>query len=80
MTGVVVSDKNKDTLTVSVTRYVQHPKYKKYIRRAKKFHAHDTSNEFKIGDTVTIRESRPHSRLKRFEVVSGTKKVEEASE
>jgi small subunit ribosomal protein S17 len=71
MQGVVVSDKMDKTIVVQVERRYQHPIYKKYIRRSKKYHAHDENNQFKIGDTVTIRESRPLSKLKRWEVVVG---------
>jgi len=46
-----------------------HPLYKKTIRRSKRYHAHDEANQFKVGDTVRIRECRPISRLKRWEVV-----------
>jgi small subunit ribosomal protein S17 len=71
MQGVVVSDKMDKTIVVKVERRYQHPIYKKYIRRSKKYHAHDENNQFKMGDTVTIRESRPLSKLKRWEVVVG---------
>jgi len=71
MQGVVVSDKMDKTIVVKVERRYQHPIYKKYIRRSKKYHAHDENNQFKTGDTVTIRESRPLSKLKRWEVVVG---------
>jgi small subunit ribosomal protein S17 len=71
MQGVVVSDKMDKTIVVKVERRYQHPIYKKYIRRSKKYHAHDENNQCKIGDTVTIRESRPLSKLKRWEVVVG---------
>ena len=67
--GVVVSTKMKDTVAVAIERYVQHPKYKKFIRRTKKFLAHDEGNTVKEGDTVTIRETRPLSKRKHFEVV-----------
>jgi small subunit ribosomal protein S17 len=64
--GVVVKTAMKDTATVSVDSYVKHPKYKKYIRRSKKFLVHDPGNTKKVGDKVTIRETRPISRRKRF--------------
>lgn len=67
--GVVVSDKGEKTVVVRVERRVMHPLYKKTIRRSKRYHAHDEANRFKIGDTVRIRECRPLSRLKRWEVV-----------
>ena len=69
--GVVVSDKMDKTVTVRVERQVMHPIYKKFIRRAKKYTAHDESNVQKIGDLVSIRESRPMSKHKRWEVVAG---------
>ncbi len=66
--GTVVSTKMKDTVTVAVERYVQHPKYKKFIRRTKKFLAHNPGNTVKEGDVVTIREVKPISKRKHFEV------------
>ena len=67
--GVVVSDKMKDTVTVSVERYVKHPKVGKYIRLKKKVKAHDVGNTKKIGDQVVIKESKPISKDKHFVVV-----------
>ena len=67
--GVVVSDKMKDTVVVEVQRFVKHPKYKKYMKRAKKYHAHDEGNTKQIGDKVVIKEHKPISKLKRFVVV-----------
>lgn len=67
--GVVVSDSGEKTIVVRVERRVMHPLYKKTIRRSKRYHAHDEANQFKVGDTVRIRECRPISRLKRWEVV-----------
>ena len=69
MTGVVVSDKMDKTVVVSVSRYIKVPKYNKYITRDKKFKAHDPENKCKVGDRVMIRETRPISKDKRFEVV-----------
>ncbi|OGI70616.1 30S ribosomal protein S17 [Candidatus Nomurabacteria bacterium RIFCSPLOWO2_01_FULL_42_20] len=66
--GVVVGDKMDKTVVVLVSRYVKHPKYKKYIRRDKKFKAHDPDNKYKIGDKVTIEETRPISKDKHFVV------------
>jgi small subunit ribosomal protein S17 len=66
--GTVVSTKMKDTVTVAVERYVQHPKYKKFIRRTKKFLAHNPGNTAKEGEVVTIREVKPISKRKHFEV------------
>jgi len=67
--GVVVSNKMKDTVSVEVNRYVKHPKYKKYRTVSKKYLAHDPGNTAAIGDKVVIRECRPISKNKRFEVV-----------
>jgi small subunit ribosomal protein S17 len=65
----VVSDKMQKTVVVSVERRVMHPVYKKIIRRSKKYAAHDEENRCKAGDVVTIRECRPLSKRKRWEVV-----------
>lgn len=67
--GTVVSSKMKDTCVVAVERYVKHPKYKKFLRRTKKFLAHDEGNTSVEGAVVTIRETRPISRRKTFIVV-----------
>jgi len=68
--GVVVSDKNAKTVVVRVVRRVMHPLYKKFVTRSKRYHAHDEKGGFKTGDTVWIRECRPISKLKRWEVVA----------
>ncbi len=68
--GVVVSDKMEKTITVKVERRVMHPLYKKFIKRSKKYAAHDENNVCKTGDLVSIRECRPLSKNKRWEVVS----------
>ncbi len=60
--GVVVSDKMDKTVVVRVERRVMHPLYKKYIKRSKKYHAHDENNQYKIGDVVRICECRPVSK------------------
>ncbi len=70
MQGVVVSDKADKTVTVRVDRRVKHPLYKKFIRRSKKYAAHDAENRCKVGDQVRIRECRPISKNKCFEVVA----------
>ena len=69
LTGVVVSDKMKDTVVVSVNRYEKHPKYGKYINISKKYKAHDAGNTKKIGDKVDIVETRPISKDKHFRIV-----------
>jgi small subunit ribosomal protein S17 len=68
--GVVVSDKADKTVTVRVERRVMHPLYKKVIRRSKKYAAHDPENRFRQGDTVRIRECRPISKSKTWEVLA----------
>ena len=70
MQGVVVSDKMDKTVVVNVERKFPHPLYKKYIKRSKRYHAHDENNTHKVGDTVSIQECRPLSKTKRWEVVS----------
>ena len=67
--GVVTSDKMAKTVVVSVTRFVKHPKYQKYVKISKKYKAHDEKNEHKVGDTVTIEECRPISKDKTFTVI-----------
>lgn len=68
--GKVVASKMKDTITVAVERYVKHPKYKKYLRRTKKFLVHDAGNTAKVGETVDIKETRPISKRKSFMLVT----------
>lgn len=67
--GIVVKSAMKDTATVSVERYTKHPKYKKYMRRSKKYLVHDPGNTAAVGTKVTIRETRPISKRKRFILV-----------
>lgn len=69
LSGVVVSDKMKDTIVVNVSRYSKHPKYGKYIRKHKKYKVHDVGNTKKVGDKVEIRETAPISKDKHFIVV-----------
>jgi small subunit ribosomal protein S17 len=68
--GVVISDKQDKTVVVKVERRFTHPVMKKTVRRSKNYHAHDEANSAKVGDTVSIQESRPHSKLKTWELVS----------
>ncbi len=68
LTGTVVSDKTDKTVTVLVERKVKHPLYGKIIRRSKKYHAHDESNEYHPGDVVRIEETRPISKTKTWAV------------
>lgn len=67
--GTVVAAKMTDTCTVAVERYVKHPKYKKYQRRTKKYLVHDAGNTAAVGDKVEIKETRPVSKRKYFELV-----------
>jgi small subunit ribosomal protein S17 len=69
LTGTIVSDKADKTVVVKVERRVKHPLYGKIIKRSKKYHAHDEGNEFKIGETVRIEETRPISKLKTWRVL-----------
>lgn len=70
-TGTITSNKMIKTLVVTVTTYKRHPKYKKQYQISKKFYAHcDDSSRFNVGDTVTIEETRPLSKMKRWKVVS----------
>ena len=71
--GIVVSDKPNKTITVTVERKYQHPVLKKVIKAKKKYNVHDEENRFKNGDKVSIRESRPYSKNKKFEVIGETK-------
>jgi len=66
--GIVVSDKMSKTIVVRVDRRVPHPRFGKIVRVSKKFYAHDERQEAKLGDRVLIRETRPLSRLKRWEL------------
>jgi small subunit ribosomal protein S17 len=76
--GTVVSDKMDKTVTVRVDRKVHHPQYGKVVRRSVKFKVHDKNNEAHAGDKVSIRETRPLSKDKRWTLVGITKKAQEA--
>ena len=69
LVGTVTSDKTDKTVTVLVERKVKHPLYGKIIRRSKKYHAHDETNEYTVGDTVRIEETRPISKTKTWAVL-----------
>ena len=73
LTGIVVSDKPNKTITVMIERKYQHPVLKKVIKVRKKYNAHDENNKFKNGDKVSIVESKPFSKNKRFQVLENTK-------
>jgi small subunit ribosomal protein S17 len=68
--GIVVSDKMDKTVVVLVSRFVEHPKYKKRIKKSKRYKAHDEKNEKKVGDVVEIEETKPMSKDKHFKVIS----------
>ena len=73
LTGVVVSDKPNKTITVLIERKYSHPVLKKIVRIRKKYNAHDENNKYKTGDKVSIIESRPFSKNKRFQVMENIK-------
>ncbi|MEK7585947.1 MAG: 30S ribosomal protein S17 [Patescibacteria group bacterium] len=68
--GVVVSDKMNKTIVVEVTRFVEHPKYGKRVKKTKKYKAHDENNSKKVGDMVQIEETKPISKDKHFKVLA----------
>ena len=70
LSGIVISSNSNKTVKVKVDRKVKHKLYKKIITRSKNYHAHDEKNEFKVGDTVSIIESKPISKLKTWIVVN----------
>ena len=69
LTGIVVSDKPNKTITVMIERKFQHPVLKKVVKVRKKYNAHDENNKFKKGDKVSIIESKPFSKNKKFQVM-----------
>ena len=69
LNGKVIRDKNDKTIIVSIKRRYVHPYFGKVISSTKKYHVHDEKNKYKIGDDVKIRESRPYSKKKRWEVI-----------
>ncbi len=68
--GVVVSDKMAKTVVVRVERYTRHPLYGKYVKKSKRYKAHDGKNEYKVGDKIIIQETKPKSKEKSWGVVS----------
>ena len=74
LNGIICSAANKNTVVVEVERTFKHPIYKKYIKRSKKYHAHDESNTLKVGDKVIIEETRPISKLKSWIIIKNEKK------
>ena len=75
LSGTICKATNKKTVVVEVERTFKHPIYKKYIKRSKKYHAHDETDAFRVGDKVMIEETRPISKLKTWKVVSNEKKL-----
>jgi|TARA_B100000123_G_scaffold168882_1_gene125198 small subunit ribosomal protein S17 len=73
LTGIVVSDKPNKTITVMVERKYSHPILKKVVKVRKKYNAHDENNKYKAGDKVTIIESKPFSKNKKFQVMENSK-------
>jgi small subunit ribosomal protein S17 len=67
--GIVVADSNDKTVVVKVLRRFKHGKYSKFVNETKKYHAHDVSNKYKSGDSVTIVESKAYSKQKKWEVL-----------
>ena len=72
MSGIVVSTKMKDTAVVEVVRFIKVPKYGKYVRRSKRYKAHDAGNTTILGQRVTIVPCRPISKEKKFKIVAGS--------
>jgi len=68
--GTIVSDAMEKTVVVSVDRFVKHPKYKKYVKKTKRYKAHDEKEEYNVGEVVMIQECRPLSKDKHFTVLS----------
>ena len=72
--GVVVSDRMNKTIVVVVDRFIKHKKYKKMVKKIKKFHVHDEKNEAKVGDKVSFVETKPISKTKHFRLLEVNKK------
>ena len=70
LSGVVVSDKNDKTIVVKVQRHFKHKLYNKFVTTTKKYHAHDEANKAQVGNMVTIIESRPISKMKKWALLS----------
>ena len=73
LSGTICKATNKKTVVVEVERTFKHPIYKKYIKRSKKYHAHDETDALRVGDKVMIEETRPISKLKTWKVVNNEK-------
>tara|TARA_B100000900_G_scaffold399434_1_gene401957 strand:+ start:243 stop:485 length:243 start_codon:yes stop_codon:yes gene_type:complete len=74
LSGIICKANNKNTVVVEVERTFKHPIYKKYIKRSKKYHAHDETDALKVGDKVMIEETRPISKLKTWIVITNEKR------
>jgi len=77
LTGCVVSNKMQDTIVVLVERQVRHPKYRKFIKRSTKVHAHDAGNTASMGDVVVVQECAPLSKTKAWKLIEIRKKTAE---
>ena len=75
LSGTICKATNKKTVVVEVERTFKHPIYKKYIKRSKKYHAHDETDALRVGDKVIIEETRPISKLKTWKVVNNEKRL-----
>ena len=74
LSGTICKATNKKTVVVEVERTFKHPIYKKYIKRSKKYHAHDETDALRVGDKVMIEETRPISKLKTWKVINNEKR------
>ena len=74
LSGIICKATNKKTVVVEVERTFKHPIYKKYIKRSKKYHAHDETDALVVGDKVMIEETKPISKLKTWKVISNEKR------
>ena len=77
LSGKVISSNSNKTIVVEVTRRVKHKLYKKIIKKAKKYHVHDEDNSYKFGDFVTIQESKPISKMKRWVAIKNNNNADE---
>ena len=78
LSGKVVSSKSNKSIVVEVTRRVKHKLYKKIIKRVKRYHAHDETNVYKIGDNVTIQETKPISKMKSWITYNSSSNIKES--
>ena len=79
LSGKVISSNSDKTIVVEVTRRVKHKLYKKIIKKAKKYHVHDEDNSYKFGDFVTIQESKPISKMKKWIVINDSANIDKGS-